>query len=312
MARKVDDQETMAVFVPRGMTGDKIILEGNRRRLSRADMHRKIGHRIRAVLAEACSWKGDEPPGDHRFVIFSMDPAEDVNVFIQFWSEPNDVVDWEVSSGEFHGPTAAWMPDDLAAKLRPFGLKLPSRRGRDPEPANYARTVKIESARDLARVARAVVDIFYNVFGYRGLTPIEVHLDSEGEAEYEAVYQAVTPDIICKIARRAGCTATIADEDAAPGTSLIRLRRKGVAADVVLADDVGDGRYKSGFVGTPNVPRGLKRVAGAAVREQLPGLKPDAWRVGTTLMFDGGVTPKWIEKRLRQGLSLIPRPASRE
>ena len=64
------------------------------------------------------------------------------------------------------------MPDDLAAKLRPFGLKLPSRRGRDPEPANYARTVKIESARDLARVARAILDIFYNVFGYRGLTPM--------------------------------------------------------------------------------------------------------------------------------------------
>ena len=100
----------------------------------------------------------------------------------------------------------------------------------------------------------------------------------------------MTPDIICKIARRAGCTATIADEDAAPGTSLIRLRRKGVAVDVVLGDDVGNERYGSGFVGTPNAPRGLKRVAGAAVREQLPGLKPDAWRVGTTLMFDGGVT----------------------
>ena len=111
MARKVDDRETMAVFVPRGMAGDKTILEGNRRWLSRADMHRKIGHRIRTVLAEACSWNGDEPPDDHRFVVFSVDPAEDVNVFIQFWSEPNDVVEWEVSSGEFHEPTAAWMPN---------------------------------------------------------------------------------------------------------------------------------------------------------------------------------------------------------
>jgi hypothetical protein len=312
VARKVDDQETMAVFVPRGMVGDKTILEGNRRRLSRADMHRKIGHRIRAVLAEACSWKGDEPPGDHRFVVFSVDPAEDVNVFIQFWSEPNDVVDWEVSSGEFHEPTAAWMPDDLAAKLRPFGLKLPSKRGRNPEPANYARTVKIESARDLARVARAVVDIFYNVFGYRGLTPIGVHLDSGGEAQYEAVYEAVTPDIICKLARRAGCAATTADEDAAPGTSLIRLRRKGVAADVVLDDDAGNGRYRSGFVGTPKVPRAMKRVVGAAVQEQLPGSQIDGWRVGTTLMFDGGVTAEWIKKRLRQGLSLIARSATRE
>ena len=93
----------------------------------------------------------------------------------------------------------------------------------------------------------------------------------------------------------------MADEDAAPGTSLIRLRRKGVAADVLLADDAGNDHYRSGFVGTPNVPRGLKRAAGAAVRKQLPGLKTDAWRVGTTLMFDGGVTPRWIEKRLRQG-----------
>lgn len=311
MARKVDDQETMAVFVPRGMVGDKTILEGNRRRLSRADMHRKIGHRIRAVLAEACSWKGDEPPGDHRILALTINPTEGVQVYVQFWSEPDDVVEWEVSSGEFDEPTAAWMPDDLATKLKPFGLKLPSKRGPNPEPANYARTVKIESARDLARVARAVVDILYNVFGYRGLTPIEVHLGSEGEAQYEAVYETVTPDIICKIARRAGCTATIADEDAAPGTSLLRLRRKGVAADLVLADDAGDGRYRSGFVGTPNVPRGLKRAAGAAVREQLPGLKADAWRVGTTLMFDGGVTPRWIEKRLRQGLSLIARPATR-
>ncbi|HET6898312.1 MAG TPA: hypothetical protein VFK70_08185, partial [Vicinamibacteria bacterium] len=120
MARKVDDQETMAAFVPRGMVGDKDILAGNKRRLTRAELHRKAGPLIRAILAETCSWTGDEPPGDHRFVTFAINPTENAEMFVQFWSEPNEVVDWEVTSGEFHDDAAAWLPKDLAERLRPF------------------------------------------------------------------------------------------------------------------------------------------------------------------------------------------------
>jgi hypothetical protein len=305
-----DDQETIAMFVPRGMAGDQEILAGNKRRLRRSELQRKAAHRVRAILTETCRWTGHEPPGDYRWVTFSVNPTEGVNVYVQFWSEPNDVVLWEVASGEFNEATAAWMPKDLAARLRPFGLRLPSNRQSNPEPENYARTVKIRSARDLRQLARQTLDILCDVFGYRGLTPINVHLDSGGEAQYEAVYQAATPDILCKLARRAGCSATIAD-DAAPGTSLIRLRRKGVRADVILANDLGNGRYASGFIGTRAVPRSARRVAALAMKKQLPGLQPDDWRVGTTLYFDGGVTPEWIEKRLRYGLSVIARSATR-
>ena len=307
MARKVDDQETIAVFVPRGMVGDKNILAGNKRRLTRAELHRKAGPHIRAILAETCSWTGDEPPGDHRFVTFAVHPTENTEVFVQFWSEPNDVVVWEVTSGEFHDDTAAWLPKDLAARLKPFGLRLPSNRGPDPEPENYSRTVTIKTARDLTRVARAVVDIFHEVFAYRGLTPIQVHLNSGGAASYDAVYQTVSTDIICKIAKRAGCATTVADEDAAPGTSLIHVTRRGVSADVVLADDKGDGWYASGFLGTTSVPRAARAGAQKAVTAELPAIQPDDWRVGVTLYFDGGVTADWIANRIAYGLSLIGR-----
>ena len=63
--------------------------------------------------------------------------------------------------------------------------------------------------------------------------------------------------------------------------------------------------YASGFVGSSVIPDVAKRGARTALRRGQRRVKPNAWRVGVTLFFDGGVTAEWVGRRLAYAMKLV-------
>ena len=153
--------------------------------------------------------------------------------------------------------------------------------------------------RDAERMAHLVIDIFYDAFDYRGLVPIDVQVVFDGRASEEAVYNSFTPAEIAQIATRQGYAAQVLPADAqGDATATIALRKGTAVAQVVLGDrDEASNLYASGFVGSLVVPEAAKRGGRKALHRQLR-VRPNAWRVGVTLSFDGGVTAEWVGRRL--------------
>jgi hypothetical protein len=178
-------------------------------------------------------------------------------------------------------------------------------------PGNYERLLRIRSMRDVERAARLVIDILYDPFKYRGLFPIEAQVVFDGRASEELVYTSFTPHEIAQVATRVGFAARIvpaSDREGAPAT--VMLRKGSVVGEVVLSERTeGSNLYASGFVGSPVLPPAAKRGARTALRRDQPGVRPDAWRIGVSLYFEGGVTPEWVGQQIVRGMRLVANTA---
>ena len=289
-------------LMPRFATATSQILESNRRPLSRRQLHRKAHGRVAEAVAATCLWDRDEVPslGDYHSVVFNATPARNVGVFVQLWSLPDAPVLVEVSSGAEHVPSKRWLSPDLPARMERMGFEV-------GHLGNYQRKFRVRSMRDVERMAHRVIDIFYDAFEYRGTVPIDVQVVCDGRASEEVVYDSFTPVEIAQIATGLGYDARILPPSPqADATATVALRRGAVVAEVVLGDRADDSNlYGSGLVGSPVIPAAAKRGARGALRRGKVRLHPDAWRVGVTLSFDGGVTAEWVGRRLEYGMELV-------
>jgi hypothetical protein len=232
--------------------------------------------------------------------VFNASPARNVGVFVQVWSLPGAPVLVEVSSGAEHLPSKRWLSPDLPARMERMGFEV-------GHLGNYQRELRIRSMRDVERMARAVIDIFYDAFNYRGLVPIDAQVVFDGRASEEVVYTSFTPEEIAQIATRLGYAARIVPANAQDdATATVALRKGAAAAEVVLGDRADDSNlYASGFVGSPVIPAAVKRGGRKALRRGQLRVRPSTWRVGVTLCFDGGVTAEWVGRRLEYGMKLV-------
>lgn len=106
---------------------------------------------------------------------------------MQFWSEPLERVLWEVSSGKWNPPADEWLAGERSQRIEALGFVI----GGKAE--NFHRTIPLDSAGDIAAVAKAVVKIFYEGFDYRGTLPIRAQLVYGGRSVMEATYESFTP-----------------------------------------------------------------------------------------------------------------------
>jgi hypothetical protein len=289
------------IMMPRLGTATSQIFESNQRPLSRRQLHQKAHGLVADAVAATCLWdRSTVPPlGDYHSVVFNATPARNVGVFVQLWSLPDAPVLVEVSSGSQHSPSKRWLSPDLPARMERIGFEV-GRLG------NYQREFRIRSKRDVERMAHRVIDIFYDAYDYRGTVPIDVQVVFDGRASETFVYDSFTPVEIARIATGLGCAARILPANVqADATATIVLRKGAALVEVVLGDRAEDSNlYASGFVGSPVVPAAVKRGARTALRRG-PRLRPDAWRVGVTLSFEGGVTAEWVGRRLEYGMTLV-------
>ena len=140
------------------------ILRPRKRPLSRAGLQARAGEAVTDLIWAACRWGRGWTLGEYASSCSSTDPSENVNLYVQFWSEPQQEVCWEVCSGKWNPPADEVMAGAPSESLERLGFTIGGGAG------NFQRDVWIRRRRDAAQVATVVLDIFYDAFGYRGLT----------------------------------------------------------------------------------------------------------------------------------------------
>jgi hypothetical protein len=274
--------------------------------LTKADLRGGIAGTIADLIAATCLWKDDGwQIGDYRFMVLSVLPAKGVELYVQFWSEPLEPVLWEVSSGRANPPADAMMAGEPSACVRRLGFRLGGRA------KNFRCEVSIGNRRDVNRVAADVVDILYDAFGYRGRPPVHVRLAYEGRSEMKPVYDAFTPQDLCKVLAALGCDADIRRHTGRSSVVIDIRHAPAVCAELVLGDRVPhQNLYRSALfsLGIPGEADTLavRHATASTLQEEKPPI-----RTGVTLHFEGGVTIDWVAGRLAYGLELATRFGSR-
>jgi hypothetical protein len=279
--------------IERGQQLQDVIFKARRRPMSREALHAELTPIVAAWIRATCLWEAETVIGDHRFVVFAIDVAPDTQVYIQFWSEPLEPVDWEVSSGRSNPRADEWLAGERSRRIEAFGFEIGGNAG------NYYRDVTIRTESDVATVARRVVDVMFSAFDYRGLQPITAHLLYDTRAEPDFTYSSFTPEDLSKIFRACGFrVAAVDDGEDAP---VLRAVRRGIETRVVCVDRVRDERLYQRVMLTSDVEAAPAAAEGALdAMAQATGGLPDSMQLGTTLIFEGGVTIGWVVRRLHE------------
>lgn len=280
-------------LIDKGEELDAVILRPVRRALSRGALQSALGPAVRAWLRAACMWD-DLEIGDYRFVVFSFSPAPNVQVFVQFWSEPLEPVKWSESSGRWHAPRQKWLAG-RDRRIEASGFTIAE--GTE----NYSREVRISSAADVTRVAREVVNILYDAFDYRGLEPLTAKLLHEGRSLEQPTFDAFTPEDVSKLFAASGFRVeeAITDDEEVQEPPMIRCRRRGMFTVVEFIDQVEDQnlfrrvRFSAEFTVTEEQARAFGSAPDASTEGADPVLS-----VSVVHAVRGGVSLAWMVQRI--------------
>jgi hypothetical protein len=279
-------------ILERGQTLNDIVFPGAKKEMSRAELRRALGPVLARWITSTCLWDDTAAIGDHRYVVFAIDVAPKVQVYVQFWSEPAEPVVWEVSSGRWNPPADKWLAGDRSLRIEAFGFEISG------NAENFYREVEVRTPADATRIAQTVVDIFYAGFDYRWLRPIKAKMAYESRADMRFAYDSFTPEDLSKIFD--GCGFSVEqfnDDEDAPA---LRAVRRGIVTTITCADRVPDQHLfqRAILTSVVEVPPEDARAAREAV-ERATGAQPDSMEVGTTLVFEGGVTVGWVMRRIQ-------------
>ena len=251
---------------------------------------------LTAHIWQTCLWL-DSPGlwtiGDFRYSIVEFEPAPDVTLYVQLWSEPEEPVLMEVSSGNWN-PGALkyiWRNQRKALEQRGFAVGGRAR--------NFQKEVAVSSPDDAEVVAREVLTIFFNVFGYRAEQPLTMTLHRGSRSEQRPVHTSLSPEDFMKIAEQSGFGASlVVAESNSPVVTLERGQFKAIAI-------FGSPIPRSNLFGTVL----LRTPVRGPSAMPLPDPADDEDSIArfivdgdgrvmaeTSLRFDGGVTTEWIAK----------------
>lgn len=143
------------------------------------------------------SWK----VGDFNILIIETPIAPDASLYVQFWSEPNGQVDWEVSSGNWNPPARPFITARTRRCLAEMGFVIGGKA------KNFGRNATVANRADAAAVARDVLRIFHEAFGYRGATPLVARLVKAERAGRAVVHTRFEPTDIVTLLNQLGYAA---------------------------------------------------------------------------------------------------------
>lgn len=238
---------------------------------------------MKDVLSRVCLWDDDWNVGDYRFCVLSYDLPGEVAVYLQFWSEPGDVVIWEVSSGKWHEPTEGHIAGHRGQRIAAPGFELGG------EAENYQKIVEVQTPRDVAALAREVTALLYDALDYRGQQALDVQAVADSRAMLRPVYASIEPHDLARIFELAGYKCEVGDEveDADAANVPVYVRRYGIRAVAMLIvrspDDTGFEVVGLGLAVPPSGGSMTPVVDGAELR---------------LLWLAGGVTASWLEHQV--------------
>ena len=271
--------------------------------MSRDALVEQCHRALSAHLWMTCCWSDGGATakiGDFNYLIASVAPDAETSLYVQFWSEPGEVVLMEVGSG-------AWCPGAIryigSAQRKVLEARGYTRGGRA---RNYTKELVIDSAEAAEAVALEVLDILFEVFKYRGQWQFDIERHRGERAEHEPVFTSVTPEDFAKVAARAGCQATVDSSGDLPHVAL----RQGKRAFLACMDARVPGQNLYSVVDLQAELTLLQPVSDAAIARANATMRfVKVWRtdrravrIQMPLVLDGGVTEAWLEQSLEQWL----------
>jgi hypothetical protein len=120
---------------------------------------------------------------------------------VQFWTEPDERVLVEVCSGALTPPARKYVRGSQRAALRSLGYEVGG------QARNFQKQWTVRSPRDVRGLARELVDILVDVFGYRGRQPLAMKYCAEGRSHEGRVFEGLVVDDVKRMLAIAGMTA---------------------------------------------------------------------------------------------------------
>ena len=247
--------------------------------------------------SEGSGWK----IGDFNYLVVSVAPDADTSLYVQFGSEPGERVLTEVSSGEWCPSAIRYIGPAQREALVARGYALGGRA------RNYQKELVIDSPAAAEAAALDVLQVFFEVFGYRGQWRLDVERHRGERADHDAVYTSVTPEDFAIVATRAGWKATVTKSGDAPIVALTRGRRAFLArmdwrvpgqnlyslvalqAELTLEEPVSD--------------EAISRVNSTLRLVKVWRTDRRTVRMHMPLVLNGGVTAAWLAQSLQHWMS---------
>lgn len=183
------------------------------------------GDKLLAHLRAACIWPGpaaDSPAriGDYSFYVLELEQPGGP-VFVQVWSEPDGtgvLVEASVGAGTESRASRLWRR--RTELLRDRGFEFPER---GPNPR---KTVLVDGEPSLRALARELIALLCQVYGWDGTAPLDYTLHLGTRLQLEPVHADLTVDETLALLRSWGCeTATIPAAGDDDQTTTIGCRR---------------------------------------------------------------------------------------
>jgi hypothetical protein len=257
---------------------------------------------LAARLWATCGWPESMAEGwkigDFNFLVVEAIPEPDARIYIQFWSEPLEMVSAEVSSGEWSPGTLKYLRAERRRQLKAFGFEIGGRA------KNFQKAVRISTSQEAEAVAREALQLLFEVFGYRGQWPLTLQRHEGQRADLTHTYSSLTPEDFAKLAQWEGWSTAIAPEDdPADGVRAVLLRHGRRESIAILEDRVPKNNlYASVRLQTRLQAAATETVVhrvNAEMRFVRAKVREGVAILDCTLSFVGGVTAEWLLQALR-------------
>jgi hypothetical protein len=251
---------------------------------------------LAAKIWDTCRWMDRDDGwwkvGDFRFLGIAIAPEPDTMLYVQFWSEPEDKVLVEVSSGESSPTSVKYVQKRQRDLIRSLGFEIGG------EAKNFRKVVNIRNVAEAEEIARETLRLFFEGFNYRGQWPLELAPGRGARAQQMPVYLSLSPDDLAKMLVGHGYKSTVTTADGGPLLLAKRGRRRFMARFVgqvrengrftaVILDALLDPGHPTSDATLATVNAGLPQVT--VLRHEGSGM-----RVSGLLRLEGGVTAAWI------------------
>ena len=170
---------------------ERVLFAGGGEKLTLAQLENRCLARATKLVADTAIWPADGfgeswRIGDFNILIIETTIAPKAELYVQFWSEPNGPVDWEVSSGHVNPALRKFIGQRARRQLGEMGFAIGG------QVNNFGKTVSVANHGDAAAVARDVLRIFHDALGYRGATPLVAKVVRAGRCGRAVVHTKLT------------------------------------------------------------------------------------------------------------------------